>query len=280
LFEYFVIFDQNLVKFEQTSFLEILESLKKAFFLNYSFEKIKLEAYESLIEKLIKAIHILQNNKSLVGLNKDYKTSFDELSVSLNENFLILYKKEIQKNSNLNSLNFQKIYTIYVQFFSLLKYNNLSNTIFVISDSMFFLIKILNHCSQNYKSLVQNSQNDIFERLLITCLNLGNEIIYNDFNKYVNMSTKINLEFSMNNSKVKEYVNNRTNFFQFIYNLIQMPDDQDKQLYFSMLRIKSRGICILFEIYIYSTSEKLKEIPSFSDLYYSIPNLLRSLMRV
>jgi hypothetical protein len=278
LFENFIIFDQNLVKLEQRSFMDILKSLQKAFFLNYSFKNIKLEAYESLMEKLLKAINILQNNKSLVGLNKEYKTCFEQLTSTFNQSFIELYNNEISQASQISAMNLHKIYSIYVQFFSLLKYNSLSNSNFVISDSMFFLIKILNYCSQNYKELTERNSLDLIERLVQISLNIGNEITYVEFNRYLNFSSNLNLDIHNLGSKIKEYVKYRTDFLQFIHNLIQISDDSDKSVYFSMLNVKTRGICILLEIYIYSTSEKLREIASCAELYYAIPNLITNIL--
>ena len=278
LFENFIIFDQNLVKFDQRCFMDIIQSLQKAFFLNYGFKNIKLDAYESLMEKLLKSINILQNNKSLVGLNKEYKSSLEQLTTTFNQNFIILYNTEISKEADIGSLNFQKIYSVYVQFYSLLKYNNLSNSNFAISDAMFFLVKILVYCSQNYIQLIERSNLDLIEHLLLIALNIGNEIVYIEFNKYLNLSSNPNLDVYSYGGRIKEYVKNRTDYLKFIHNLIQIIDESNKSIYFSMLKIKTRGVCILLEIYIYSTSERLREIPSCSELYYEIPNLIANIL--
>ena len=272
LFEYFKIYDQNLIKFEEKTFSEILLSLQKAFFLNYNLDKIKLNSYEILMENLLKAIQTLKNNKQLNYLNQD---SFDRLTLSLNESFINLYQKDISKKTNISSLNYQKIYTIYLQYLSLLKYNNLSNTSFIISESMFFIIRILNHCSQNYNNLKESNINDLIERIILVCLNLGNEIIFNEFNSIINSNNR--MDISVDN-KIKEFVNNRANFLLFIHNLIEIPDNNDNFKFSSILKLKTKGLCFLFEIYIYSTSEKLKENSVFSELYYAIPNLLTDIL--
>jgi hypothetical protein len=109
-------------------------------------------------------------------------------------------------------------------------------------------------------------------------MNVGNEIIFNDFNKILHIHVHVNADLHIKNPKLEEYSKNRSNYFSYIHSLLQLDDIEDKLLNFSLLRVKTRGTCILFEIYIYSASEKLKESSALSSLFYQIPVSITELL--
>lgn len=280
LFESFKIYDQSLVKFEEKNFLEILKSLQKAFILNYTIEKIKLESYESLMEKLLKATQLLKNNETLIAINKEYKKNFEKLSLSLNESFINLYQSEVSQTSSSQSTpKFEKTYMILIQFYSLLKYNNLSSSTFKISDALTNIIDILKVVAKNFVLLSEKYQTGLIERVMLTCLNIANEIVFCEFNKLLRSHLLANADLNLKNQKLEEFVKNRNNLFLFIQSLIQQSDVEDKFLNFSLLRVKTRAACIMLEIFIYSASEKLKDSHSLNTLYYPIPSMTTELLQ-
>ena len=265
LLKFFEILIFSNEKIEFNNFEELLQLLEKAFLLEDN-EIIDLFSYAFLIETLLKMIQKLIIQYKSFKLSKLNTESLRILSQSLNESFISMYKNTVIELTNLNKLNYKKLYVILLKYLFLLKHNNLSDASFLIIDSISLIIKILTQCSYNFNNHKEIISTELMERFTVVCLDLGNEILFMEFNKIVNSS--------FNPNKIRDYIGARTNFLDFIQFFLQIPDNYDKQLYLSILKLKSKAVCILFEIYLYSCSDQIKETILLSELYYPIPDIM------
>jgi hypothetical protein len=259
LFSKFKIYNQNLIKFNESNILDLISVLKSSFFITVKLEEGSIESFEKSVEGIVKAISKLMANKELIMLNTNYSQICERLIYGqLSNEFKICLDKEILSKDfykrgvshNQTGLNINNVYIVLTQLNHLIIH--FKNIIQALDYTKLF--NFMFGLFSNYV-IPHLAESELYEKLGLLILTLSDTFHYIYFNEA--------LEDSVNS-----FVVYRQHFIDFLLSLIKCDtfyyEKENFEFNSIILRLKTKSLCILLELFIYITSDKLDSLNKYN----------------
>lgn len=300
LFENLKIFNQNLVKFNENTLLEIINELINSFFVTLQVSFIKDENnnkdyYRKLIKNILKSIYLIQNNANFISFSNFQARCNKLINHELCDKFSDLLHNQLLNNPIITkflssgeseNITFELFDTIYILF------NQFNYMLYFYKDSILFSLKKISFTLVNqlitglvfliYKKAELNNKDNSkvsnyrFYSFSLIAIKLLKSVHHTQFSELLSNNNHIEtIDYIQVRDNMVDFLFKIANNFEFkAYNISKEGSQETsrntkkiiKEFNNNLLKIKTRAVGTILEMLILMSSEKILD----NSLKYSI----------